>query len=402
MCSDDALFLSVKRKAPRRRISDDDDDEDDELVLNDPHDSAQPSSSNPRPPSSSSHPPPRRSTRQRNPTNHFTITAEPSQSQHDSADDDASPNRLEQVDCLSPVDLGLPPTNPAYRLNIVVHPVAMALVSFHAHLTRTEVIGYLAGAVRTTSNSIDVSIAEAFPAQALNDRALARSGRSAYTEVEIDPESSVEVMNRITGKGLTVVGWYHSHPDASFTVQPSRVDIENQFNYQQYIFKDIPFVAAIVAPYNEDLPDHNPDFQFFCVHDEQVPVKISYSVNLLAAHGLENYEPGNVRFPIEAFVAESFNLISNYAQFAKRVRLERDWRNGVLGVDKLRSALSGVVCDLTEDGEQVGACKQQFLSSVSCIMDSVERSWKESAERDEERRERNRRGAKRKKRSRQR
>lgn len=334
---------------------------------------------------------PRRSTRVRNRPDHYTIKT----SEANSAEE---PHRLEQIDCLSSMALGLPDTHIASRIRITIHPVAMALISLHAHLTRTEVIGYLGGAVRQSDDGLHLMIAEAFPAQGLADRVLARSGRNAFTEVEIDPESSVEVMGRLTQKNLQVVGWYHSHPDATFTVEPSRVDIENQNNYQQFIFKDMPFVAAIIAPYNEDLPDHNPDLQFFHVHEEETPVKLPFSIAMLSADGLEGYSESHTHFPVDDFVTESLALIANYWQFAKRVRLERDWREGVPGLEKLRLALIAVVNELQcAECDVLQRSKDQYLSSVDIIMDNVERRWKESSEQDELRRQRNRQAAARKK-----
>lgn len=288
----------------------------------------------------------------------------------------------------------------------------MAMVTLHSHLTRTEVIGYLGGSIQQTPSSTNIVIAEAFPAQALTDRALARSGRSAYTEVEIDPESSVEVMARVSGKGLQVVGWYHSHPDASFTVEPSRVDIENQANYQRYIFKDSPFVAAIVAPYNEELPDHNPDVLFFQVHDgdeQDTPIRLPFNVDTIPSQptqlhtgALAEYARADARFPVDAFVAESLNLVSCYALFTKRVRLEREWRGGVDCVDKLRNALATLADERERDSEQMRDDKRRFLEGVQCVMDSIEAAWAESARKDDERTARNREAARRRKRGRKR
>lgn len=344
---------------------------------------------------------PRRSSRVRNRPDHYTIRASSPTTPALEEDEEETPNRLEQIDCISARDLGLPETHPASRLRIVVHPIAMALISFHAHLSRIEVIGYLGGAVRHSADGVDVLIAEAFPAQGLNERALASTGRNAFAEVEIDPESSVEVMNRLQQKKLQVVGWYHSHPDAGFTVQPSRVDIENQSNYQQFIFKDLPFVAAIIAPYNENLPDHNPDVQFFSVHEEETPLKLPFTVGIPDGDGLDGYAFANAeRFPLDAFIAESLTLVSSLWDFAKRVRLDRDWREGVLGLDKLRRTLQSILNEMTTDCEQVRNNRQNYLESVKYVMDEVDQRWTESGKKDDEKRARNRQANKKKKRTR--
>lgn len=222
----------------------------------------------------------------------------------------------------------------------------------------------------------ELIIVEAFPAKPLNERALAREGRSAYTEVEVDPESSVEVIGRVTSKNLSVVGWYHSHPDATFTVEPSRVDIENQQNYQQMLFREKPFVAAIIAPYNQDLPDHHPDIEFFNVHHNDIPVKLPYQV------GKSNI-PEDVP-NLDQFAGECHQLIEIYCSFGKRVRLEKDWRPGVTGVEKLRRLLTALE-------EAAG-----YKDVVDNVLLALQTAWNDSAQRDEERRLRNRRAGRKK------
>lgn len=309
----------------------------------------------------------------------------------DSPPPDHGPKRLEQVAYVSGEELGL---GAGGGVQVHVHPVAMALMSFHAHLTRTEVIGYLGGVVRQVGDGVEVVVAEAFPVQGLNERALAKTGRSAYAEVEVDPESSVEVVGRVVAKGLLVVGWYHSHPDAGFTVEPSRVDIENQDNYQNYMFQEQAFVAVIVAPYNEDLPDHKPDVAFFRVWNGETPLRVPYKVGA-GVEGLDEYwRLGGTGFPTEAFVAECYNLIAGYGAFAKRVRLETEWRGGILGLHKLHGAL----CDLVGDDEK----GMRFRECIQGVLQAVEVAWRESGQRDEERKARNREAVKRRKRGRKR
>jgi hypothetical protein len=74
--------------------------------------------------------------------------------------------------------------------------------------------------------------------------------------VELDAESQVEVAARMAAKGLSPVGWYHSHP--IFEARPSLKDNENQRNYQA-LCRDPdsglePWVGAIVGPYDQALP----------------------------------------------------------------------------------------------------------------------------------------------------
>lgn len=229
-------------------------------------------------------------------------------------------------------------------LRMRVHPCAAALMHFHVHLSRTEVIGYLGGFVLGDGL---VDVAEAFPAICVGSREMARSGRSALREVEMQPESDVMLRARIASKGLQVVGWYHSHPDARFTTDPSRVDIENQANYQQYIFRDQPFVAAVLAPYNDELPDAVGDMDAFYVAGDRltplrVPFTVDYAINdrqMRAEYAEYRTHLGDRLLPDEALETEVVPLVLDLAKYRQRVHLLNVWRDGMSNADKLRECL---------------------------------------------------------------
>jgi hypothetical protein len=65
------------------------------------------------------------------------------------------------------------------------------------------------------------------------------------------------------------VGWYHSHPH--FAAHPSIIDIHNQVT-QQHQFRrdsdDEPYIAAIVGPYDEELPGTASHLTWFHVQHE--------------------------------------------------------------------------------------------------------------------------------------
>jgi hypothetical protein len=54
------------------------------------------------------------------------------------------------------------------------------------------------------------------------------------------------ILEACEADGLSVVGWYHSHP--VFATQPSVRDVTNQGAYQR-LFEGTPFIGAIVGPY---------------------------------------------------------------------------------------------------------------------------------------------------------
>src|SRR5256885_1922849 len=68
--------------------------------------------------------------------------------------------------------------------------------------------------------------------------------------VEMDPESAVETREIIQKQGLSIIGWYHSHP--TFCPDPSLKDIDTQSAYQM-LSEDCPFVGLIASPYDQRL-----------------------------------------------------------------------------------------------------------------------------------------------------
>ena len=106
---------------------------------------------------------------------------------------------------------------------VKVSPDASFLTDLHAHLSDSEIIGLLGG--RYIPEERCIYIQAAFPCKATS------RADSGFTDVEMDPVSQIIAGDAIIRHGMTVVGWYHSHP--TFQPDPSVTDIENQGNYQQ-------------------------------------------------------------------------------------------------------------------------------------------------------------------------
>ena len=117
-------------------------------------------------------------------------------------------------------------------------PDAMFLADLHAHLSASEVIGLLGG--RYVPSERCIYIQAAFPCKS----ASRSRGDSGFTDVEMDPVSQIIAGDAIISSGMTVVGWYHSHPN--FQPDPSVIDIENQANYQS-LFQGVNAVASRCA-----------------------------------------------------------------------------------------------------------------------------------------------------------
>ncbi|XP_071969464.1 MPN domain-containing protein isoform X4 [Engystomops pustulosus] len=113
----------------------------------------------------------------------------------------------------------------------------LLLLDFHSHLTRSEVVGYLGG--RWDTNSQLLTVLRAFPC------------RSRLRDTETAAAVEEEIYHNLFLRGLSLVGWYHSHPFS--TALPSLQDIESQMDYQLKLqgsdnsFQ--PCLGLICAPY---------------------------------------------------------------------------------------------------------------------------------------------------------
>ena len=123
-----------------------------------------------------------------------------------------------------------------------------------------EIIGLLGGRVeRTQGGRPVVRVEEAFPVREIRTE-------DDTINVEMDPESEVEVRAKMADAGLIAVGWYHSHP--SFPAVPSVIDLTNQLRYQRLVREEDglePWIAAIVSPYNKTRPAMESELTYFYV-----------------------------------------------------------------------------------------------------------------------------------------
>ncbi|XP_070570079.1 MPN domain-containing protein-like isoform X2 [Ptychodera flava] len=150
---------------------------------------------------------------------------------------------------------------------VTVTTNCLMLMDFHCHLTTSEVVGYLAGLWDPTSKSLQ--ILKAFPCRCrLGDR------ESALIVEE-------EIRQKMESNGLSLVGWYHSHPACE--PHPSIRDLECQMDYQMKL-KSLgslqnPCIGAIITPYNLGQPQKESTLRAFWVmtpqeHKSGIPMQI--------------------------------------------------------------------------------------------------------------------------------
>uniref|UniRef100_A0A8C6WE35 MPN domain-containing protein n=1 Tax=Neogobius melanostomus TaxID=47308 RepID=A0A8C6WE35_9GOBI len=100
--------------------------------------------------------------------------------------------------------------------NVAVSSNVLLLMDFHCHLTTSEVVGYLGG--RWDTNTQLLTVLRAFPCRI---RLADKESASAVEE---------EICQNLFMRGLSLVGWYHSHPRGP--ALPSLQDIDSQMDHQ--------------------------------------------------------------------------------------------------------------------------------------------------------------------------
>nr|SVE85984.1 EOG090X020Z [Daphnia similis]SVE86612.1 EOG090X020Z [Daphnia similis]SVE87239.1 EOG090X020Z [Daphnia similis]SVE87864.1 EOG090X020Z [Daphnia similis] len=99
---------------------------------------------------------------------------------------------------------------------ISLNSAALIVMEVHCFLTRSEVVGYLAGQWDINTNTL--TIKQAFPI-------LNRVGESKNDHI-----TEVKIAQSMENSGLCLVGWYHSHPLSP--PAPTVQDIDSQLEHQ--------------------------------------------------------------------------------------------------------------------------------------------------------------------------
>lgn len=116
----------------------------------------------------------------------------------------------------------------------------LLLINFHCNLTSGEVVGYMGG--KWDQEKQCLNILQAFPCKCrLGDR---ENAAVAEEQIRLGMQS----------RGLSKVGWYHSHP--SCPAEPTLRDIDCQMQYQMKFSANNPILGLICTP-SYDLSDQN-------------------------------------------------------------------------------------------------------------------------------------------------
>ncbi|KAK2140678.1 hypothetical protein LSH36_1280g00098 [Paralvinella palmiformis] len=200
----------------------------------------------------------------------------------------------------------------------------MLLMDFHCHLTTSEVVGYLGG--KWDPGTQHLSVEQAFPCKCrLGDK-------------ETAPGIESKIKERMHSDGLTLAGWYHSHPN--YSANPSLRDLEAQIEYQLQMKgpgESIqPCVSLIISPYNQHSnlheeselkavwvmapPEHRP-------LDYGMPMRMCYDIT-------EDQDlTGDV-------LSEMKELVKFHQGEVDFVDFHTSYHNGASYLDKLKASLS--------------------------------------------------------------
>ncbi|XP_008835210.1 MPN domain-containing protein isoform X1 [Nannospalax galili] len=211
--------------------------------------------------------------------------------------------------------------------NVAISSNVLFLLDFHSHLTRSEVVGYLGG--RWDINSQMLTVLRAFPCRCR----LGDANSAAAVEEEI--------YQSLFLRGLSLVGWYHSHPHSP--ALPSLQDIDAQMEYQLRLQGSSngfqPCLALLCceapSPYYSGNPGPESKISPFWVTPppEQRPSDYSVPMAVEMAYVQDSFLTNDV-------VHEMMQLVEFYKGAPDLVRFQEAWSPELSYLDKLKMSLA--------------------------------------------------------------
>eukprot|EP00075_Anas_platyrhynchos_P038810 XP_027328063.1 MPN domain-containing protein isoform X2 [Anas platyrhynchos] len=207
--------------------------------------------------------------------------------------------------------------------NVAISSNVLLLLDFHSHLTRSEVVGYLGG--RWDTNTQLLTVLRAFPC------------RSRLGDAEVGSIVEEEICQSLLLQGLSLVGWYHSHPFSP--ALPSLHDIDAQMNYQLKLqgsgngFQ--PCLALICGPYYHGNPGVESKITPFWVMPppEQRPNDYSIPMEVEVTHIQDGFLTNDV-------LQEMTLLVEFYKGAPDLVKFQELWSQDQTYLDKLKGSLA--------------------------------------------------------------
>ncbi|XP_062815858.1 MPN domain-containing protein isoform X3 [Anolis carolinensis] len=216
--------------------------------------------------------------------------------------------------------------------NVAISSNVLLLLDFHSHLTKSEVVGYLGG--RWDINSQLLTVLRAFPC------------RSRLGDVEMAAAVEEEICQNLFMRGLSLVGWYHSHP---FTYAlPSLQDIDTQMEYQLRLqgtsnsFQ--PCLALICGPYfpgNQGMESKISPF-WVMPPPEQRPYDYSIPMEVEVTYVQDGFLTNDIlhEMRIASFPNFQMLLVEFYKGAPDLVKFQETWSQEQTYLDKLKGSLA--------------------------------------------------------------
>ncbi|XP_062493126.1 MPN domain-containing protein isoform X1 [Pezoporus occidentalis] len=207
--------------------------------------------------------------------------------------------------------------------NVAISSNVLLLLDFHSHLTRSEVVGYLGG--RWDTNTQLLTVLRAFPC------------RTRLGDAEAAGAVEEEICQSLFLRGLSLVGWYHSHPFGP--ALPSLHDIDAQMDYQLKLqgsgnsFQ--PCLALICGPYYHGNPGVESKIAPFWVMPppEQRPNDYGIPMDVEVAYIQDGFLTNDV-------LQEMTLLVDFYKGAPDLVKFQELWSQDQTYLDKLKGSLA--------------------------------------------------------------
>ncbi|KAG8454450.1 hypothetical protein GDO86_000900 [Hymenochirus boettgeri] len=208
--------------------------------------------------------------------------------------------------------------------HVSVSSNALLLLDFHSHLTHSEVVGYLGG--RWDTNSQLLSVLRAFPY------------RSRLKDTESATAIEEEIYQSLFLRGLSLVGWYHSHPFSP--ALPSLQDIESQMDYQLKLqgsensFQ--PCLGIICGPYfqlNQGIQSSICPF-WVMPPAEHRPNDYGIPMDVEVTYTQDNFLTNDI-------LHEMMMLVEFYKGGPDLMPFQDIWKDDMTYLEKLKGSLSG-------------------------------------------------------------
>uniref|UniRef100_A0A673IXT3 MPN domain-containing protein n=1 Tax=Sinocyclocheilus rhinocerous TaxID=307959 RepID=A0A673IXT3_9TELE len=208
--------------------------------------------------------------------------------------------------------------------NVAVSSNVLLLMDFHCHLTTSEVVGYLGG--RWDTNTQLLTVLRAFPC------------RTRLGDKDAAPAVEEEICQNLFMRGLSLVGWYHSHPrDPAL---PSLQDIDSQMDHQLRLQGSSngfqPCLGIICGPYyhgNQGVASTITPF-WVVPPPEQRPNDYGIPVAVEVTYVQDNFLTTDV-------LNEMMLLVEFYRSAPDLVPFSQMWSPNTSILDKIKASLSG-------------------------------------------------------------